>query len=254
MYFVVFRAAPQVRFRLGSPFLGQVEGLSLLPRLIVLLQRASRLPGASQGILVLSWTPCHSFNRSPRAALTKRCCLSMLRPRNFSDPISMPYIDPQPPEISCTMSSVGANSAESMSQTLDSPSLKKSGFTGATASVDSTGKEAAAGLEKVLCVEEIVRTCVWDCGDWIYEIGSGFTENQCCERDRVGIEASDRVWMAFCRNKCDERRDACGRAPARRQALQIIFSVAMRFVRDGLILHRVVCRKHIPSTEQNIWR
>ena len=152
-----------------SWYLCRAEGLFRSSRALWYCYREQiGLPGASQGILVLSWTPCHSFNRSPRAALTKRCCLSMFRPRNFSDPISMPYMDPQPPEISCTMSSVGANSAASMSQTLDSPSLKKSGLAGAAAFVDdSVGEEAAAALEKVLCVEEIVRTCICDCGDWV---------------------------------------------------------------------------------------
>lgn len=82
------------------------------------------------GTLVLSWMPCHCFTRSPSVALTRRCCLSMFKPRNFSEVTSMPYMDPQPPEISCTTSCVGASSLISMSQTCDSPSERYFGFSG----------------------------------------------------------------------------------------------------------------------------
>src|SRR5689334_23245589 len=57
----------------------------------------------------------------------------MFRPRNFSEQTSMPYMDPQPPEMSCTTSSVGANSANSRSQTCDSPSERYVGFSGVLA-------------------------------------------------------------------------------------------------------------------------
>jgi hypothetical protein len=57
----------------------------------------------------------------------------------------MPYMDPQPPEMSCTTSCVGASSAISMSQTCDSPSDRYFGFSGAPgAAADSCGAAAEA--------------------------------------------------------------------------------------------------------------
>lgn len=103
----------------------------------------------SQGTLVFSWHPCHPFMRSPSTALTMRCCLSMLAPRKRSELISMPYMDPHPPEMSCTTSSTGANSLARRSQTSDSASLRKSGFSivpaaRAGASADSADAAGAA--------------------------------------------------------------------------------------------------------------
>lgn len=80
------------------------------------------------GTLVFNWHPCQPFNRSPSTALTILCCFSMFAPRNFSDDISIPYIEPQPPDISCTTSSTGLNSLTRRSHTLLSASLRKSGF------------------------------------------------------------------------------------------------------------------------------
>lgn len=95
------------------------------------------------GTLVLSCTPCHVFIKSPRTALTIRCCLSMFVPRNFSELISIPYIDPQPPDMSWTTSSTGLNSLARRSQTSDSASLRKSGF---SMVLDGLGVSAAVAL------------------------------------------------------------------------------------------------------------
>lgn len=98
------------------------------------------------GTLVLSCTPCHVFIKSPRTALTIRCCLSMVAPRNFSELISIPYIDPQPPDMSCTTSSTGLNSLARRSQTSDSASLRKSGFSSILEGlVDSAGAALTSG-------------------------------------------------------------------------------------------------------------
>lgn len=67
--------------------------------------------------LVLICTPCqpslsiNSFN----TALTNRCCFNIPNPRNFSLTISIPYILPHPPLISCTSSSLGSSSSHSIS-------------------------------------------------------------------------------------------------------------------------------------------
>lgn len=52
----------------------------------------------------------------------------MFAPRNLSELISIPYMDPQPPDMSCTTNSTGLNSLARRSQTSDSASLRKSGF------------------------------------------------------------------------------------------------------------------------------
>jgi len=72
--------------------------------------------------------PCHCFIMSPSTVFTMRCCFSMFAPRNLSEAISMPYIEPQPPEMSRTLNSVGPNSRYSVSHILDSASSRKSGF------------------------------------------------------------------------------------------------------------------------------
>lgn len=81
-----------------------------------------------QGTRVLSCTPCQPFIMSPRTALTIRCCFSILAPRNFSELMSIPYMEPHPPDISCTTSSTGLNSVVRRSQIVDSASSRKSGF------------------------------------------------------------------------------------------------------------------------------
>lgn len=93
-------------------------------------------PVIYHGILVLSCTPCHVFIKSLRMALTMRCCLSMFVPRNFSELISIPYMDPQPPDMSWTTSSTGLNSLARRSHTSDSASLRKSGFSGVLDGLD----------------------------------------------------------------------------------------------------------------------
>ena len=70
-----------------------------------LVQNTNDAPSRpTHGIRVLSCTPCHCFTMSPRALLTRRCCLSMLRPRNRSALMSIAYMDPHPPETSWTTS------------------------------------------------------------------------------------------------------------------------------------------------------
>jgi len=80
------------------------------------------------GTLVFSCRPCQSFMRCPKTVLTMRCCFSKLAPRNLSELISTPYIDPQPPDISRTVSSTGENSPASRSHIRDSASSRTSGL------------------------------------------------------------------------------------------------------------------------------
>lgn len=54
------------------------------------------------GAFVFIWTPCHFFISSPSTWLTSRCCLMTGSPVNWSETISRAYIEPQPPEMSCT--------------------------------------------------------------------------------------------------------------------------------------------------------
>jgi hypothetical protein len=56
----------------------------------------------SHGTLVFSCTPCHPLISSPKTSFTSLCCFNMFRPRNFSLTMSMPYMEPQPPEMSWT--------------------------------------------------------------------------------------------------------------------------------------------------------
>lgn len=55
----------------------------------------------------------------------------------------MPYMDPQPPDMSWTTSSTGLNSLARRSQTSDSASLRKSGFSRV---LDGFGASAAVAL------------------------------------------------------------------------------------------------------------
>lgn len=54
----------------------------------------------------------------------------------------MPYMDPQPPDISCTTSSTGLSSLTRRSQITDSASSRKSGFSGALAEASGPGSAA----------------------------------------------------------------------------------------------------------------
>nr|POE62269.1 non-structural maintenance of chromosomes element 4 like a [Quercus suber] len=55
-----------------------------------------------QGALVFNCTPCHFLISSPSTLFTSRCCLITGRPANCDDTMSSAYIEPQPPEMSCT--------------------------------------------------------------------------------------------------------------------------------------------------------
>lgn len=52
--------------------------------------------------LVFNCTPCHPRISSLNTSLTNRCCRTTLNPLNLLETTSIAYMDPHPPEISCT--------------------------------------------------------------------------------------------------------------------------------------------------------
>lgn len=62
---------------------------------------------SSGGTLVRICTPCHCLTRSPSAAFTRRCCFNILSPLKAGEVMSIAYMLPQPPDISCTRRDVG---------------------------------------------------------------------------------------------------------------------------------------------------
>ncbi|KAK4083776.1 uncharacterized protein Triagg1_1438 [Trichoderma aggressivum f. europaeum] len=79
----------------------QVGVLSFLFDFIVFVH------SSSGGTLVRICTPCHSLTRSPKAAFTILCCFNIFNPLNTGEVMSIAYMLPQPPDMSCTSSDVG---------------------------------------------------------------------------------------------------------------------------------------------------
>lgn len=105
----------------------------------------------------------------------------MLAPRNFSELMSMPYMDPQPPEMSRTLSSWGSNAATSRSQICDSASSRKSGLE----MVDEEEEDVRRGDEVENCrATEMVEV---DTNGKVAEWGSGRESRRgsACESERV---------------------------------------------------------------------
>ncbi|KAK8872253.1 hypothetical protein PGQ11_002767 [Apiospora arundinis] len=80
----------------------------------------------------------------------------MFGPRNFSEAISMLYMDPHPPDTSMTWSVVGANWAISLSQMDDSASSRLSGFSSAFSAEGEAGVAGALASGEV----EYSRACI----------------------------------------------------------------------------------------------
>jgi len=110
----------------------------------------------SHSALVLSCTPCHPLISSARTSLTNRCCRIIGRPWNFLDAISIAYIDPQPPDISCTSSRDGPNASVNFSNTYRSFSLRCSGGCSRTSS-----PEVRLNRRKGMDVRGRTRGSVW---------------------------------------------------------------------------------------------
>jgi len=124
----------------------------------------------------------------------------------------MPYMEPQPPEISRTTNSVGANSATSRSQTCDSPSVRYVGFSGIVLVAAEEAPSAGAGEEERMREVENMR--------WF----GSFVEVWVCRRIELVREeltraATDLRWDVH-RSSREEGTASMKTAFARRQARQ----------------------------------
>ncbi len=70
--------------------------------------------------LVFNCTPCHPAISSLNTSFTNRCCRTTLSPANRLDSISIAYMDPHPPDTSCTYTPVPSSRQLSLAQVMSS--------------------------------------------------------------------------------------------------------------------------------------